>query len=116
MIEDITDIVGMRVASVFHDNEELIFNLMNGDKIRLYHAQDCCESVELIDADYYADDFTNCTIIHAEESTDENNTDYGHETWTFYRIRSNKGFMFLRWWGESNGYYSEAIDIEYIKK
>ena len=49
----------------------------------------------------------------AEEVTHEStNTEYGDsQTYTFYKFATVKGYVTVRWYGTSNGYYSESVDF-----
>lgn len=77
-----------------------------------YHEQDCCEVVLL--EDYEMDgDLNGATILSAEEVESGYEDACESGTWTFYKVETTKGGLWMRWLGESNGYYSEAV---YIRK
>ena len=106
------------------NSDYICFVCNNGDRYELYHYQNCCESVYLSDITGDINDLLNTPILLAEER-DSNDTDinwinknsdnYASETFTFYTIRTVKGSVDLRWYGSSNGYYSETVDFEKIK-
>jgi len=102
--------------------EELIFHTNKG-VYRMYHDQGCCESVYLEDVAGDMDDLIGTPILSAYESSSSNK--YGEErdgpgplgeydesyTWSFYNISTIRGSVTLRWYGSSNGYYSEAVEF-----
>ena len=116
------------------DNDELIFTLQSGVQYRMYHSQDCCESVGIEDIDGDLQDLIGSPITQAEESSSNEHTlerqadeekqkaeaeakgEYWYSgdesfTWTFYKLATVKGYVTIRWYGSSNGYYSESVDF-----
>lgn len=113
------------------DNKELIFHLETGEIYKMYHDQDCCESVSIEDINGDLEDLIGIPILLAEENSSKEHTAeqlaeiekekeeqgdnyYSWEesfTWTFYKLGTIKGFVDIRWYGQSNGYYSESVDF-----
>jgi hypothetical protein len=90
-------------------SDEVVVEMDNGDTFTFLHFQDCCESVSLEDFILTGELVGPAARVY--ESSDGKDGDYETETWTFYRIETMKGSLFMRWVGSSNGYYSEAVDI-----
>jgi hypothetical protein len=120
---DITELKGQTLVSCnrlkSYGVDEIIFTTTNKKTYRMYHSPDCCESVEIEDICGNLQDLVGSPILQAEESTsNENPSDVTPPkyqdsfTWTFYRLATAKGFVTIRWYGESNGYYSESVDFE----
>lgn len=100
--------------------DEIIFETTDGEIYKLCHLQDCCESVSVEDICGELSDLVDSPITQAEENSSNEDPpgvkkEYQDEsfTWTFYRIATAKGQVVIRWYGSSNGYYSE--DVSFVK-
>jgi hypothetical protein len=98
------------------DSDEIIFHLSNGAIYKQYHDQDCCESVSIEDINGDLNDLIGYPLLQSEEvfSTATPVSD-SSATWTFYKMATIKGYVTIRWYGESNGYYSETASMVKIK-
>ena len=105
-------LVGKVLTKITNNGDELIFETSTGEKYKMFHDQDCCESVSIEDIDSDIQDLVGDPILLAEVRTkdDEEDTD-GSSMWTFYTIRTIKASVTIRWYGSSNGYYSIGVDF-----
>ena len=137
---EFSDLLGKTLSKIENnDNDELIFHCETGEKYKLYHSQDCCESVSIEDINGDLEDLIGTPILVAEEvnsdefqeqfeasfkleeGKEDYNWNYKNEkgeskpescTWTFYKLATKKGYVDIRWFGESNGCYSESVDFK----
>lgn len=117
---DVSALIGLVLTSVDGletGGAEVTFTTDAGRRFGMYHEQDCCESVNIEDVEGYVSDLIGSPITTAEQVDGVAEApEYAESyTWTFYRLATAKGFVVVRWLGESNGYYSESVDFGEIK-
>lgn len=123
---NISDLLGQTLTKIYQESDSLQFTTDSGNLYQMYHQQDCCENVHIEDIIGDLNDLIGSPIVEAEEVTHSGpelpmsldsllgNTvtiDEESATWTFYKLRTRVGAVTIRWFGSSNGYYSERVDF-----
>lgn len=115
------EMIGKVMVSASASQEEMIFVDTDGNRYTFYHEWDCCESVSIEDICGDLNDLVGAPLYMAEEVDSDGREvpptpEYcDSETWTFYRFATAKGFVTVRWYGTSNGYYSESVSYRFEK-
>lgn len=123
--QTIVEITGMKEGS-----ERVCLISKEGNKLELWYEHDCCASCDIAQVDGDPLDLLGSPLVMCEEVTgesigaDENlNADgephgewHDSHTWTFVKFATIYGYVTLRWYGSSNGYYSESPTAWYGPK
>lgn len=115
---DFSSLLGKVMKEVDVGNDNIKFVTVDGEVYNMYHCQDCCESVSVESVVGDVQDLIGVPLLVAEESSSGENpegaevSEYQESfTWTFYKLATIKGYVDIRWYGESNGYYSESVSL-----
>jgi hypothetical protein len=128
---DVSLLLGLTLIRIERDlNDEVItfcaIDTRDGGKPRrfkMWYEPDCCASCSIEDIAGDFDDLIGTPVLMAEEvsSSEPPKPRVGEdfyrddsETWTFYKIATIKGGVTIRWYGSSNGYYSEVASFAEI--
>ncbi len=103
------------LTNITTNENSIIFTCLDGRKYKMYHIQECSEQVTIEDINGNLDDLVGVPILISEETTKEDDDCDFYTTYTFYKMATIKGYVTIRWIGESNGYYSEKVDFVRIK-
>jgi hypothetical protein len=116
-------LVGKTIEAIWGGagDDSIKFTCTDGTQYQMYHYQDCCESVYVEDIAGDLQDIVGSPILVAEELSSSEDppgvklSDYRESfTWTFYKLDTAKGGVTIRWYGSSNGYYSERVDFHEV--
>ena len=118
---NIEELKGRILTQIEVNDDEILFTCDNGDKYLMYHYQDCCESVYIEDISGDIQQLVGSPLVMAEEvsNVDEGSKDDECDdsyTWTYYKFANNNVYVTIRWYGTSNGYYSESVDFIKLDK
>lgn len=106
------DLVGKTCLHVEVGDDFVAFVFLDGTIAKMYHGQDCCESVTVEDVSGDVADLIGVPLLVCDERiSHEEGGDHESATWTFYTLRTIRGSVDIRWLGVSNGYYSERVDL-----
>lgn len=105
-------LLGKIIRKVWYGGDYIIFEISQDERYIMHHTQDCCESVGIEDICGEMDWLLNTPVLRAEERSNEEEGLDKHGTWTFYELATINGAVTIRWYGTSNGYYSERVTFE----
>lgn len=104
-----------KVEGLEEGNDHVLFTCTDGTSYTMYHSQDCCESVAIEDVVGNVEDLIGTPLTMADEVSNFDEPEgydyYDSYTWTFYKLATVKGYVDIRWLGQSNGYYSESVSF-----
>ena len=96
------------------DGDAMLFETAEGERFMFAHQQDCCETVRINDIVGDLEDLVGEPLLISEEvkgATEPDEEHYESYSYTFYKFATRKGYVDVRWLGESNGYYSESVEL-----
>lgn len=103
------------------NDDSITFYTLSGKRFRMHFEQDCCSTCSIEDICGDVADIEGL-VVDARCETNCDSHDPATEgcaesfTWTFYILQTQKGCVTIRWFGSSNGYYSETTSFTQLEK
>ena len=123
------EVIGKTMRAVTRDKsgpdngDRILFESTDGTQWEMVYEPDCCAGCDIEDIVGELEDLVGAPIAMAEESANSDNPKqyaggYTDEssTWTFYKFAIMKGYVTIRWYGSSNGYYSESASFRRVAR
>ena len=113
---EMADLIGKKFEQVYADDKSVTFFLEDGTYFKLEHIQDCCEQmyIESIVGDLSDLEDSEILLAFAASAAGPALSEYEDSyTWTFYKLATRKGYVDIRFYGSSNGYYSESASLQF---
>lgn len=112
-------LIGQTISALDNTSEEINFATVEGKRYRMYHDQDCCESVTVESIKGELTDLIGVRVVSVNEEISADKPadaprpecEDSSATWTTFTIVTEKGTVVIRWYGTSNGYYSESVSF-----
>jgi hypothetical protein len=99
-------------VDIDREKDQILLTTRSGRQFLIYHEQKCCETVEISGQDGSFDKLIGKPIVEARDNavdTSEEAADSQTTTTLVFRVDDHT--VISRWVGDSNGYYSESVDI-----
>jgi hypothetical protein len=118
-MEKFSDLKGRIIHDIRIGPYTVEFTLDKGERLHLYHSQDCCEVVTVQSVIGEVASVLGKVLEATEETFSDHdpegyvNTDSYRDsyTWSIFKLKTTYGgSLEIRFLGESNGYYSEGVD------
>lgn len=103
-------------------SDSIHFYFTDGSEYVMLHQRDCCESVYIESVNGSWDELIGDPLLEADERRSHDEPPPGDPTyidsytWTFYRFATVRGYVVVRWFGTSNGYYGESASVYRVDK
>ncbi len=112
-MREIKELVGQTIkkSSLYPKSGDDVLDIVTENfRYRLYHDQNCCESVAIERVSGI--EYLFGKVLEAEETYPDIPCDQESYTWTNYKFVTENGTCEILWLGYSNGYYSESVSLD----